>query len=182
MNSDLGRVQTGLGQGFDRVLWPREKTWAAGTTVDQLIDWLPQADGRPLFCWLHVFDAHFPYEPPEELRRAYYPDDADPFSEELPEPVESGRDLGFEVEADDPGGIVVLQGARIVTMRDADDTREIIEDGVVVVNGNRIEAVGKAGEVAIPQDDVVVLDLSGKTIIPGLVDVHADVSEPESFS
>jgi imidazolonepropionase-like amidohydrolase len=93
--------------------------------------------------------------------------------EELPEPVESGIDLGFEVAADKPGGIVVLKGARIVTMRDADNSREVIEDGVVVVDGNRIKAVGKAGDVAIRVDDAHVLDVSGKTIIPGLVDVHA---------
>jgi len=93
--------------------------------------------------------------------------------EELPEPVESGIDLGFEVAADRPDGIIVLEGARIVTMRNAEDTREVIENGVVVVRGNRIHAVGKAGEVPIPDDDVFVLDVSGKTILPGLVDAHA---------
>jgi len=93
--------------------------------------------------------------------------------EELPEPVETGVDLGFEVDADAPEGVIVLTGARVVTMRDAGDTREVIEDGVVVVHGNRIHAVGKTGEVPIPADDVAVFDVSGKTVIPGLVDVHA---------
>ena len=39
-------------------------------------------------------------------------------------------------------GKVALVGARIVTM--ADDAGGVIESGVVVINGNRIEAVGDA--------------------------------------
>jgi Tol biopolymer transport system component/imidazolonepropionase-like amidohydrolase len=102
------------------------------------------------------------------------------FPEELPEPVESGLDLGFEVAADKPSGTVVLRGGRVVTMRDAgkpgsarkQGTGEVIDNGVVVIEGNRITAVGAAGDVAVPHD-AKVLDVSGHTIIPGLVDVHA---------
>ena len=92
--------------------------------------------------------------------------------EKLPEPVEEGIDLKLTVAADDPRGTIVLKGARIVTMRDAGKQQEVIEDGVIVVKGNRIEAVGTAKEVKIP-GDAVVFDVTGKTIIPGLVDVHA---------
>jgi imidazolonepropionase-like amidohydrolase/Tol biopolymer transport system component len=93
--------------------------------------------------------------------------------EELPEPVEEGIDLGFKVDADLPGGTIVLTGARVVTMRDAQNTQEVIDDGVVVVRGNRIQAVGKRGEITVPASGAAVFDVSGKTIIPGLVDVHA---------
>ena len=48
---------------------------------------------------------------------------------------------------------------------------EVIEDGVVVVKDNRILAVGPQGEVEVPADAETV-DVSGKTVIPGLVDVH----------
>ena len=123
------------------------------------------ADGSALY-W-----SHGPTLYTREMKDAFAFLDGAP--EELPEPVESGLDLGFEVAADRPGGIIVLEGARIVTMRDADGTREVIENGVVVVHGNRIHAVGQAGEVPIPVDDVFVLDVSGKTIVPGLVDAHA---------
>ena len=95
--------------------------------------------------------------------------------EELPEPVEEGVDVGLEVAADRPQGRMVFVGGRVVTMRgarDAEPEREVIEDGVVVVDGHRIEAVGAAGEVEVPKG-AQVLDMSGKTIIPGLVDVHA---------
>jgi len=92
--------------------------------------------------------------------------------EKMPDPVEEGLSLSFKAPADKPAGRIALVGARIVTMRDADRTREIIEDGVVVVNGNRIEAVGPASRVK-PPADARVIDVSGMTILPGLVDVHA---------
>ncbi len=92
--------------------------------------------------------------------------------EELPEPVSEGLDLGFSVPADRPAGYIALTNARIVTMRDANAQQEVIENGVVLVQGNRIEAVGSADKVGIPEA-AFELDLSGKTIIPGLVDVHA---------
>ncbi len=67
-----------------------------------------------------------------------------------------------------PEGVVALQGARIVTMKGD----EVIEDGTVVVTGDRITAAGRRGRVNIP-GGAKVIDVSGKTIIPGLVDVHA---------
>ncbi len=99
--------------------------------------------------------------------------------EELPEPVEEGLDLSFEVPADRPRGRIALTGGRVVTMRGARDVssrggaeQEVIEDGVVVIHGHLIEAVGRPGEVEVPAD-AYVLDVSGKTVIPGLIDVHA---------
>ncbi|ANM32435.1 amidohydrolase [Acidobacteria bacterium Mor1] len=92
--------------------------------------------------------------------------------EELPEPVAEGLDFGFEVASDTHDGKIALKGGRIVTMRDAWNTQEVIEDGVVLVEGKRIKAVGRTGEVSIPSDYRVV-DVSGHTVLPGLVDVHA---------
>ncbi len=67
-----------------------------------------------------------------------------------------------------PEGLVALVGARIVTM----NGDEVIEDGAVLVENDRIKAVGPQGRVKIPRN-ARVIDVSGKTIIPGLVDVHA---------
>ena len=95
--------------------------------------------------------------------------------EELPDPVEEGIDLSFEVASDKPKGSIAIVGGRIVTMRNArgdDPEREVIKDGVVLVEGNRIVAVGGKGEVEIPEG-VDTLDAAGMTVIPGLVDVHA---------
>jgi imidazolonepropionase-like amidohydrolase len=56
----------------------------------------------------------------------------------------------------------------------------VIENAVVVVSGNRIVAVGENGEIAIPADATRV-DVSGKTIIPGIVDAHAHGSQGVGF-
>ncbi|WDT85676.1 amidohydrolase family protein [Alteromonas sp. 009811495] len=96
--------------------------------------------------------------------------------EVLPEPVTQGIDLSFSTAADKPSGYKALVGGTVVTMRDADNTQEIIEDGVVLIKDNRIEAVGKRGDIRIP-DDTMQIDTSGKTIIPGLVDAHAHGSQ-----
>ena len=88
--------------------------------------------------------------------------------DELPEPVAEGRNIGFEAEADIPEGAIALVGARIITMKG----EEVIEKGTVVVEGNRITAIGRKGKVKIPSGAKQV-DVSGKTIIPGLIDVHA---------
>jgi imidazolonepropionase-like amidohydrolase/Tol biopolymer transport system component len=86
------------------------------------------------------------------------------------EPPTSGVSLAREVAADRPTGTVALTGARIVTMAAADGG--VIDDGVIVVRGDRITAVGKRGAVTIPAGAKTV-DLAGKTIIPGLIDAHA---------
>jgi Tol biopolymer transport system component/imidazolonepropionase-like amidohydrolase len=91
---------------------------------------------------------------------------------ELPEPVNEGIDLSFEKEFFVPDGYKAIVGGKVVTMRDADNTQEVIENGIVLIKGNRIEAVGNADEVSIPKGALIV-DAKGKTVIPGLVDTHA---------
>jgi imidazolonepropionase-like amidohydrolase/Tol biopolymer transport system component len=86
----------------------------------------------------------------------------------LPEPSAQGVDIGFDVPSHVPDETWALQGATIVTMKGD----EVIRDGVVVVERNRITAVGARGSVAVPSG-AQVIDVSGKTIIPGIVDVHA---------
>lgn len=74
----------------------------------------------------------------------------------------------IEAERDIPEGTVVLSGARIVTM----DGDEVIERGDIVIRNNRISAVGPTGSVNVP-GGAEVIDVSGKTILPGYVDTHA---------
>jgi hypothetical protein len=77
-------------------------------------------------------------------------------------------DVTITVPKDRPSGVVVLRGARIITMKGD----EVIPSGDVVVRDNRIAAVGATGTVATPAG-ARVIDVSGKTILPGYVDVHA---------
>lgn len=82
--SHLASAWSGLGQGFDRVLETNEAKRRGSATIDALEPVLDDLEGQPLFVWLHVFDAHMPYEPPEEFAKAYYPDRARAFDLEFP--------------------------------------------------------------------------------------------------
>jgi len=80
------------------------------------------------------------------------------------------HDVVITVAKDKPQGTVALRGARILTMKGP--AQEIIQKGDIVVKDNRIIAVGPQGKVQIPSG-AKIIDVSGKTIIPGYVDVHA---------
>ena len=68
--------------------------------------------------------------------------------------------------------ILVFQGARILPI-----SQPPIENGVLVVEDGRIAALGTAGEVEVPAG-ATVHDLSGKTLIPGMVDTHSHIGGP----
>lgn len=87
--------------------------------------------------------------------------------DELPKPDETGINLGFTAQTDRPEGRMALTGARLITMNGA----EVIENGVVILDGNRIEAIGPAATTPVPAG-VPSMDMSGKTIMPGLIDAH----------
>ncbi|HWO89256.1 MAG TPA: amidohydrolase family protein [Gemmatimonadales bacterium] len=74
---------------------------------------------------------------------------------------------------DIPRGSIVLRGARIITMRGD----EVIEDGDIVVTDNRIAQVC-TGRCSDPPRGARVIDVTGRTIMPGLVDIHAHLRPP----
>jgi imidazolonepropionase-like amidohydrolase len=63
-----------------------------------------------------------------------------------------------------PSGTVALTNARIITM----ENRQVIPSGTVVVRNGRISCVGTCDT-----QGAQVIDAMGKTIMPGLVDLHA---------
>ncbi|CAN5524613.1 amidohydrolase family protein [soil metagenome] len=77
-------------------------------------------------------------------------------------------DVKFYFKKDIPQGTVLFKNARIITMKGD----EVIESGDVLVENNRIKAVGKSGSVTVPPG-TKIMDVSGKTIIPGFVDPHS---------
>jgi len=87
--------------------------------------------------------------------------------EKLPDAPATGTNIGFSQPLDVPTGRLALTGARIITMHGDD----IIADGTIVIDRNRITAVGPRASTAVPSD-AKVIDVAGKTIMPGIVDVH----------
>ena len=85
-------------------------------------------------------------------------------------PPQTGISLARPIQADRPSGAVALTNARILTMAGSD--AGAIDNGTIVITGDRIAAVGAAGSVAVPAG-AKVIDMAGKTIMPGLVDAHA---------
>lgn len=81
---------------------------------------------------------------------------------------EHGISIGLTVKTDKPKGAIAFTHARIITM----DGDEVIENGTVLVEGNRIKAIGKNGEVTIPEHTKTI-NCDGKTIMPGFIDAHA---------
>ncbi|MEJ7812254.1 MAG: LpqB family beta-propeller domain-containing protein [Gemmatimonadaceae bacterium] len=106
--------------------------------------------------------------PPRPANRPETPEANAPASPNKPvyEPVRTT--ITLTAAKDRPTGTVVLRGARIITMKGD----EVIPRGDIVVTNNRIVAVGAEGSVTVPAG-ARTIDVSGKTVMPGLVDVHA---------
>jgi len=56
-----------------------------------------------------------------------------------------------------------------------------VENTVVVIRGKRIEAVGRVETVRVPQG-AEVIDVTGKTVMPGLIDAHLHLLGIRSMS
>jgi len=67
-------------------------------------------------------------------------------------------------------GSIAFIGARIIDGTIADP----IEDGVVVITDGRIQTVGPRSDVTVP-DEAQIIDVAGKTIMPGLINAHGHV-------
>jgi imidazolonepropionase-like amidohydrolase/Tol biopolymer transport system component len=120
-------------------------------------DWLHwSGNGRSLY-WT---------QGPDLFRRDLAP--ANAFAPAEKEPVPAAKiPLGFVERAARPNGMLAITGARIITMKGD----EVIENGTVLIEGNRIAAVGPTAAVSYPAGTRTI-DASGKTIIPGLIDAH----------
>jgi Tol biopolymer transport system component len=112
------------------------------------------ADGRTVH-W-SIGNAFVSYDVDRAREEGYRPDE---------------RRIRVTAARDIPQGTVVLRGARIVSMRGD----EVIEGGDVVVRDNRIVRVGPADEVPA---GARVIDVTGRTIVPGFVDTHAHMWNP----
>src|SRR5215467_1895837 len=71
------------------------------------------------------------------------------------------------VEAQQPAGVTLFEGARLIV---GDGSAPIADSAFIVQNG-RFTAVGRKGQLKAPAGAAHV-DLSGKTVMPALIDAH----------
>ncbi|GAC1487664.1 MAG: amidohydrolase family protein [Flavisolibacter sp.] len=78
------------------------------------------------------------------------------------------KEIMVYYERDKPKGKILLKNGRVISMKGD----EVIENADVLIVDNRIKLIGKTGSFEIPEG-TKVMDMQGKTILPGFVDVHA---------
>lgn len=81
-----------------------------------------------------------------------------------------------ETLTETPRGPLVFRDVSVFDTR----TLATLPGMTVVIEGERIKAVGKSGEVAVPAGATVV-DGAGKTLLPGLWDMHGHVSDDDGL-
>jgi imidazolonepropionase-like amidohydrolase len=86
--------------------------------------------------------------------------------------------------AEEGGKMVVLKGARLIDGAG----HSPIENAVLIIQGDKLNAVGPSGSVEYP-DEAEVIDCHGQTIIPGLISDHSHIGlvdgtsvKPENYN
>lgn len=54
---------------------------------------------------------------------------------------------------------------------------EIIDDGAILVVGNRIAAIGETAKLIAAHSNETITDLSGRIVIPGLISTHMHTAQ-----
>jgi Tol biopolymer transport system component/imidazolonepropionase-like amidohydrolase len=93
--------------------------------------------------------------------------------EKSPEP--QSTNIGFKAKQAKPKDTFALVGGRIVTMGPAG----VIDDGVIIVEANRIKAIGSRDKVKVPKG-IRIVNIKGQTVLPGFIDTHAHGSQATS--
>ncbi len=151
-----------------------------GQLTDQGGEWVGWADGGKAVTWIFgptysrlALDKALPTPQPEAAKtdatakkKEAAKGAAEAEKKKLPEAQKIA--IVLDLPRAKPQGVVAYVGARIVSMKGD----EVIENGTIVVDADRIVAVGPAASLTIPASARRV-DVAGKTVIPGLFDEHA---------
>lgn len=151
-SAHLGHEQSGLGQGFDRMSLPavdglRDSQRDSSSAIAALEPWIDEAEGLPLFVWLHVFDAHGPYNPPESYRTLYYPAGKNPYDPKLP-PVPEDRAPGWDHQVRDLAYPIALYKSEVTYLDERLGpflARPRFQHGIVAVTADHGESLGAHG-------------------------------------
>jgi len=84
--------------------------------------------------------------------------------------------MGLAARAQESTAIHVVRAARLIDTKNG----RVVDNPIVLINGDRIQAVGRSGEVSIPSGSKV-LDLGGATLLPGLIDLHTHLNDEPEF-
>jgi len=149
-------------------------TWAEGSTffrlpLDQVEFESPKKDNEPA----KPAEKPGPTSSSASSSSASAPGDTkDDDKKKLPKLKPEAIAVNLTFPRHTPSGQAVLRGARVITMHGD----EILENADIVIKDNRIVAVGKTGSVTVPAA-AKVIDVSGKTIVPGFIDIHPHWTE-----
>ena len=139
--------------GRTQTLNPKDKSLPQAQVTTDVGDWVH---------WASDSDTLYFAEGPTLYRRSV----VDPASLGDGE-TERLADLAVTATMAKPSGMLALTGARIITM----NGDEVIENGTILIDGDTISAVGPTAAMTYPAGTPTV-DVTGKTIIPGLIDAH----------
>jgi len=121
----------------------------ANEVVDAAVSWLSNGDQRPFFSWVHFYDPHTPYDPPEPYRSR--------LGGEKARDLNAGEDVAADTQAhrlrawlDEQNalydGEIAFADFQIGRLLQWLDDRGLADDTVVVVVGDHGEALGSHGE------------------------------------
>jgi arylsulfatase A-like enzyme len=127
VGSDVLHPDRGLAQGFDVYRTAASVAGAAAhphqrrgdDVMKEAGQWLDGAGRSPFFLWVHLYDPHRPYDPPEPFRSRY----ADPYI-----------------------GEIAFADAQIGRLLEALDAQGLSDRTIVIVAGDHGESLGEHGE------------------------------------
>lgn len=85
-------------------------------------------------------------------------------------------DIVVHAPRDTPHRQLLLRGGNVIVMTDRNHPGKVVPDADILIDDNRIAAIAEAGEISVGPD-TWVMDVSGKYIIPGLIDAHYHVAD-----
>ena len=112
----------GIAQGFDtfdETMPPGEVERNAGAVIDSTLEWLKHQGDRRFFVWVHLFDPHMLYRPPEPFNSRF----ADPYD-----------------------GEIAYMDSQIGRLIEWLEQRQLFDNSAIVVVGDHGESLGEHGE------------------------------------
>jgi arylsulfatase A-like enzyme/tetratricopeptide (TPR) repeat protein len=105
-NQGFGVYDDQIPETIDKITGQPSAARPANVTVDHAIRWLDHQSGKPFFLWLHLYDAHQPYNPPAQFLKQY---PNDPYDAEIAfEDQQLGRFMNVVRKKSPAGKALVL--------------------------------------------------------------------------